>query len=92
MNRMICTAIVTIAALASGPAAAKDSNSWRIDTTDEWNGAARQIEGLAVNEDLLAPTGNEGVYRSNLQRFKKKHSAQTLTLTASTKWENWEPT
>ncbi|MBT3193793.1 MAG: hypothetical protein HN341_14695, partial [Verrucomicrobia bacterium] len=48
--------------------------------------------GLAVEDDLLSPTGKEGIYRSNLQRFKKKRSAQTLTLTASTKWENWEPT
>jgi len=56
------------------------------------NGAARQIEGLALDGDLLSPVDQQGIYRSNLQRFPKKRSAQTITLTASTKWENWEPT
>ncbi|MDA3924461.1 MAG: hypothetical protein PF904_07170 [Kiritimatiellae bacterium] len=92
MNRIICAAIVSVAALANGLAAVDGKNSWRIDSSEEWNGAARQLDGLAVDDDLLAPVGNQGIFRSNLQRFQEKRSAQTMTLTASTKWDNWEPT
>ncbi len=70
----------------------KGINSWRIDTAEEWKGAADRIEGLAVEGDLLAPIDKQGLYRSQLQRFDEKRSAQTMTLTASTQWENWEPT
>jgi hypothetical protein len=91
MNRIICVAIVGAVALANGGCAATGEKCWRIDTTDEWQSSVQQTEGLAVVGDLIAPTGKEGLYRSSLQRFKKKHSAQSITLTASTKWENWEP-
>jgi len=76
---------------ANGQVAPDVKNSWRIDSSEQWNEAARQIEGLAVDDDLLSPTGKEGLYRSNLQRFQEKRSAQTMTLIASTRWENWEP-
>jgi len=86
MNRIICAAVVGFTALV-----AEGKEDWRIDSAKEWNAAARQMEGLAVAGDLIAPTGKKGLYRSNLQRSKKKRSAQSVTLTASTKWENWEP-
>ena len=70
----------------------KGINSWRIDTAEEWKGAADRIEGLAVEGDLLAPIDKQGVYSSNLQRFDEKRSAQTMTLAASTQWDNWEST
>jgi hypothetical protein len=79
-----------MASLANGLAASE--GSWRIDTAEEWAGSARQIEGLAVEGGLLAPLGQQGLYRSSLQRFKEKRSAHSLTLTAATQWENWEPT
>ena len=92
MNRIMCAVMVSTAALASALAAAEGENSWRIDSAEKWKGAAVQMEGLAVDGDLLAPIDKQGVYRSRLQRFDEKRSAKTMTLTASAKWENWEPT
>jgi hypothetical protein len=84
--------MVSVVALANGLAAAEEEKNWRIDSGKEWNEAARLMEGVAVEDHLLSPTGKEGLYRSNLQRFEDKRSAERMTLTASTKWENWEPT
>jgi hypothetical protein len=92
MNRIICAAIVGVALLANGLVAGEEDKNWRIETAKEWNGAAQQIEGLAVDGDLLVASDQQGIYRSQLQRFEAKRSAQTMTLTASTQWENWEPT
>ncbi|MDG1357897.1 MAG: hypothetical protein P8P36_06870 [Akkermansiaceae bacterium] len=86
------TTIITLATAANGQTASKEGKSWRIDSTEEWNSASREHKGLAVENDTIAPTGKDGAYHSKLQRFKKKRSAQTITLTASTRWDNWEPT
>ena len=50
------------------------------------------LNGLAIENNTLSPTGKEGTYHSKLQRFKKKRTAQAITLTASTRWDNWQPT
>jgi len=87
---MMLSVMVGMAALANSVVAETGAN-WRIDTSEEWEGAARETEGLMVKDGLLAPTDKKGLYRSNLQRFKNKRSARSMTLSASTKWENWEP-
>ncbi|KRP36361.1 MAG: hypothetical protein ABS34_07810 [Opitutaceae bacterium BACL24 MAG-120322-bin51] len=92
MNRIICAVVMSVVSLANGLVAGEAGKNWRIDSAEDWKGAAQQIEGLAVDNDLLSPTGKQGTYRSQLQRFESKRSAQTMTLTASTQWENWEPT
>ena len=92
MNRLMGGAMLALMALANGQATADGINSWRIDTTDEWQADASQIEGLKASDGLLALTGKQGLYRSRLRRFKDKRAAHTLTLTASTAWDNWEPT
>ena len=97
IHKVIALALIGLTSLANGQAAAKEDNSWRIDSGEEWNGASRELNGLngqwpAIENNTLSPTGKEGTYHSKLQRFKKKRSAQAITLTASTRWDNWEPT
>ena len=91
MNRFTGVVFVSAAVLANGLVAAEGDTNWRIDSAAEWKSEAREIEGLAVNDDLLGPVDKKGMYRSKLQSFKAKRSAQTMTLSASTMWENWEP-
>ena len=95
IHKVIALALIGLTSLVNGQAAAKEDNSWRIDSGEEWNGASRELNGLnglAIENNTLSPTGKEGTYHSKLQRFKKKRSAQAITLTASTRWDNWEPT
>ena len=72
--------------------AANNENVWQIDTAEEWKTAQQEIKGLTVDDNLLSLVDQQGVYHSKLQRFEQKRSAQSMTLTASTKWENWEAT
>ena len=92
MHKLITTALIGITTLSSTQAAPKGETSWRIDSSEDWNAASQQIEGLTAQDDLLSLTGKQGSYRSQLQRFEAKRSAQSLTLTASTQWDNWQPT
>ena len=88
----MCVALIGVTTLTNTQAAAKEDKSWRIDSAEAWNGASLELKGLTIENDLLSPTGKEGTYHSKLQRFKEKRSAQAITLTASTRWDNWEPT
>ena len=92
MKKMAYVIIVGAAVLGSGLAADAGEGSWRIDTSEEWQGVTREMEGLTVNGGLLSPDGKQGIYRSTLKRYAEKRSPRSLTLTASTAWENWEPT
>ena len=49
-------------------------------------------EGLTISDGLLAPSGKQGMYCSRLQRFPEKRAGRSITLIASTAWENGEPT
>mgnify|MGYP005650325237 CR=1 FL=1 len=71
---------------------AADKNPWRINSSEEWKAAQQDIKGLTVDNNLLSLKDQEGTYHSKLQRFKEKRSAQTMKISASTKWENWEAT
>jgi len=89
---VICATGLGAVVLISGPVAAAAEMRWRVDSSEEWNEAGQQLEGVVVNDGLLEPTGKQGVYRSSLRRFPSKQAAQALTLTPSVRWENWEPT
>ena len=71
MNQIIAAALIGVTTLTNGQAAPKEDKSWRIDSAEEWKGNAQQIEGLAVNDNLLSPTDKQGTYRSTLQRFEE---------------------
>ncbi len=92
MHKTIAFALWSLTTLANGQSAPQGAKNWKIKSSEEWKNAAQQIEGLAVNDNLLSPTEKEGIYHSKLQRFEQKRSAQAITLTASAQWANWEPT
>jgi hypothetical protein len=84
--------LLSLLAIASVSAAPKQGNSWQIDSAQQWQDTAAQIDGLTTDDGVLAPTDKQGTYRSKLQRFTEKRSAHAMTLKASPKWDNWEPT
>ena len=92
INKKITIALIGVSTLTTAQAAAQGETSWRIDSGEEWNSASHALKGLAVENHTLSPTGKEGTYHSKLQRFEEKRSAQSITLTASTRWDNWDPT
>jgi hypothetical protein len=95
IHKTIAIALIGLTSLTIGQATAKENTSWQINSAEDWNKNSREhngLEGLAVENDTIAPAGKEGTYHSKLQRFDSKRTAQAITLTASTKWDNWEPT
>lgn len=71
---------------------AKENNSVRLKSTQEWKEYAKETDGVAIKDGVLAPVQKKGVYRSRFIAFSKKRSVQSITLSCSPKWDNWDAT
>lgn len=64
---------------------------WRIDSTEEWQAAAAQGDHLEFKDGMASPLGEKAFYSSVVKTFGGKRSFQSMTLTQSPVWRNWEP-
>lgn len=78
-----------LAAMLAAPAWA--DNDWVVDTQQEWTAAAANQQGIEITGGVMAPSGENGAFTSNLKRFDKKHKATSIELRQSPVWQNWEP-
>ena len=81
------TAVILLAGIATG----QNTQNWRIDSTEEWQQAEKESEGLTFDAGLATPTGAASCYRSVMRTFGKKHSATSILLRQSPVWQNWTP-
>ena len=83
IHKTIAIALIGLTSLTIGQATAKENTSWQINSAEDWNKNSREhngLEGLAVENDTIAPTGKEGTYHSKLQRFDSKRTAQAIAI------------
>lgn len=92
LNRLSSLIICSSFSLYAANETTSENKTWRIASSEEWAQASDEIQGLTTENDLLSLRDQAGLYKSKLQRFNSKRSAQSLTISASTMWENWEPT
>ena len=64
---------------------------WAIKSNDDWKDQITHSEGLTVEKDSISPTGKSGMLRTKIKTFPSKRSAQSLTVTQSAIWQNWNP-
>ena len=79
-------------ALSGAVLAEHADGNWVVVGADGWQKAAQDMQGLSVKDGLLMPSEKKGAYRSQMKKFGEKRSLRSLSLEASSKWENWEPT
>ena len=68
----ILLAILVVACAARLGAA----EQWRINSTEEWKQSRSQSEGMKFEDGVASLVGSTGSYRSIVQYFDKKTSAQ----------------
>ena len=73
LRAMFCRLILLF--LISGCATAQNNNIWILDTTEEWQQAAKKSEGLVFDEGLATPTSDVSFYHSVTRTFEKKWSS-----------------
>ena len=71
---------------------AKEKNSLVLQSTQDWKNYAQEIDGVSIENGVIAPVKKKGVYRSRIIAFPQKRSVQSITLSCSPKWDNWQAT
>jgi hypothetical protein len=71
---------------------AKEKNSLVLQSTQDWKKYAQEIDGVSIENGVIAPVKKMGVYRSRFIAFPQKRSVQSITLSCSPKWDNWQST
>ena len=71
---------------------AKEKNSLVLQSTQDWKNYAQEIDGVSIENGVIAPVKKMGVYRSRFIAFPQKRSVQSITLSCSPKWDNWQAT
>jgi len=79
-------AIALVSTLGSGYA-----KPWSIETQEEWNAAVESSEGVVIKKGVALPSEKYGTVLTKIRSFEKKRSAQSLTISQSTIWQNWNP-
>ena len=69
--------------------AAADTQSWVIDTQEDWQQHTAAQTNLEVKDGLANPTARDSTFRSKLKTFDRKRSAQSIMFEQSPIWQNW---
>ena len=72
--------------------AKKEISSLLLNSTEDWKNNAQKIDGLSIDQGVLLPTEKGGSYRSKMITFSSKRAAESISLSCSPLWENWEAT
>lgn len=67
------------------------SDSWTLDTQEEWTQNLHKRNGLKLSDGFLTPTAKSATFQSSVKSFAEKRSAKSITIGQSPVWENWQP-
>lgn len=79
---------VCVASMLAGCASAQ---TWTLDSEEEWKANTAAQSNLEFKDGKAAPTAGEATFKSVLKRFPNKRTIQSLTLSQSPEWLNWNP-
>lgn len=82
---------VSIVLLLGGLELSAESEVWKIDTQKEWAQSLFEEKGLELSEGQVALASKSATFSSKVERYTKKRSADSITITQSPVWENWQP-
>jgi hypothetical protein len=67
------------------------SQTWTIETQEDWTANAAAQSNLEFKDGKAVPTAAEATFTSTMKRFPKKQAIASLTLSQSPEWLNWIP-
>ena len=86
MNGM---SFVFLGVLTSLAAAEQD---WKIDSQEDWQAAVADQTSLEFKDGMANPTAASATFKSKMKTSTEKRSAQSLVVSQSPIWENWDST
>jgi hypothetical protein len=68
------------------------SDSWVIDSANDWKTFRAESQGLTFENGLATPTTKSSTYRSIRKTFPEKKAVSEITVEQCAAWKNWIPT
>jgi len=65
--------------------------SYTIDSQEELTAAIEANTSVEIKDGQISPNGKTASFKSKIQRFNEKKSLQSITISQSTQWLNWNP-
>jgi len=92
LNRKLKLSLVVIAlVITSTPFPIIAEESWMIDSQSDWVAATEDQSNLKFNDGVAIPTAKTAAFQSKLKTFTEKRTANSIVISQSPVWENWEP-
>jgi len=66
--------------------------SWTINSQVDWEQHSAAQTNLEIKEGMAVPMAKTATFQSVIKRFKTKRSADSIVISQSPIWQNWEPT
>ena len=82
---------VTLSAILFASSFLGRAESLEISTQSDWERVIDSSKGIVIEDGLVSPTGKSGNFKTKIQKFDTKRSADSLTITQSPIWQNWNP-
>jgi len=82
---------VAVATVFTACTTDKATDTWTIDSQEEWQVNAADHTSLEIEDGMAIPSAGKATFRSKLKTFEEKQSARSLLIDQSPVWENWEP-
>lgn len=67
------------------------TDTWTIDTAEEWKQGISSSEGATFENGAVSPKEGTATISTIIQTSESKRSAKSLVVTQSAIWENWNP-
>jgi len=88
---LILISIITFSCANNKKTTLLTSETWSLDTQEDWLGNITEQINLRVIDGKLEPLDSVATFKSAFKKFAKKQSVKSITLSQSPEWLNWEP-
>jgi hypothetical protein len=82
---------LTLSTLVGISALQGDEAEWKIESEGDWKEKIETSKGAVFNKGSVSPKEKMATILTKLQSFDTKRSANSLNVTQSPVWQNWDP-
>ena len=68
------------------------ADTWTIDSNEDWNRTIESSRGVTIANGLASTENDIAHLTTKIRRFSQKKQANTLVISQSPIWQNWNPT
>lgn len=84
-------AVLASLLLLASPTLAAEAKVWSIDSDEDWMKILLPSDDFQIEEGMVTPTAKTVLVRSRVQEFRYKQKVESILVSQSPVWQNWQP-